>query len=355
MIGVSAAKIFSVALVQPLAQDGALALPVQLGPSTTYKAGALLGLRSGAQNHVWTIADTPTVSGGTFDIEGLVNPLTGLEQDVTDLAYDISNADLEDALEAVFGAGNVAVAGSGLPGNDTTITLQGNLAGFPAPLPTIDSTNLTGGGALSISLTTEGRSKDTYDLYSSLKQSDPAAAPSPSGTGSGGGFAAGAYMVQVTYETAEGETKGSPVATVALTADQQLRIAAISGLGSNITKVHVYVNGQHVGSITVSGGTVPQTDFTQTSGTAGKRIPTVNTTGRARAIVPATVTTDARGRPSLADQSGGDHLGGHDPSSHAWFRGLFRTTDLTGLDDDAVAQLGRLVKGTTSDGLLAIF
>lgn len=50
---------------------------------------------------------------------------------------------------------------------------------------------------------------------------------------------------------------------------------------------------------------------------------------------------------------GSDHLEGQTAVS-AYFTGTFRTEDLVGLDANAVADLGRLMSGTTSAGILRI-
>lgn len=334
---------------------GGFCLPVNLPPSVQLARGTLLGQRIGAQNHTFTITVTDTVSGGTWRLSA-VDPLTGLTRSTGDLAYNISNADLATALEAIYGTGNVAVTGTALATGPATITLQGSLAGFPATVPTLTQTALTGGGSFAIATGQLGRSAGTHEAYTALKLANPAAAPTPSGTGSAGGWAAGSYSVQVTHETAEGETAGSPVASVALTAAQQLRIAQITGLNARVTKVNVYVNGHHAGVIVPSGGTAAQTDFTLTAASviAGKRIPSHNSTGNPTCILPRTVATDAHGLITYGDTASGYLNERGDKSIPAFFGGIFKPQDIVGLDADAVAILGRIIKGTMANGLIDI-
>ncbi|MEW4569302.1 hypothetical protein AB1L88_15665 [Tautonia sp. JC769] len=335
---------------------GGFCLPVNLPPNVSLSRGTLLGQRIGAQNHTFTLSVSDTVGGGIWRLSA-VDPLTGLARETEDLDHDISNADLATALEAIYGSGNVAVTGSALPTGPLTITLQNQLAGFPATSPTLTVSALTGGGSYDIATGQVGRSAGTYEAYASLKLANPAAAPTASGTGSAGGYAAGSYNVQVAYETAEGETAGSPVASIAMTSAQQLRIGQITGLSARVTRVNVYVNGNHAGAITPSGGTAAQTDFTLTAGSVipGKRIPRHNSTGNPRCVLPRTVATDAHGLITLGEQASGYLNEKGDKSITAFFAGTFRTQDLVGLDADAAHILGRMLKGTLGDGLILIF
>jgi hypothetical protein len=341
--------------VVPIVPGSGVAYNIQLGRSLTLAAGTILGMVNSAINHRWTITVADTVSGGAWDLT-VTDPIGNAAVTLAGLAYNITNAALEDRLEEVFGAGNVAVAGTALATGPITITLQGDYAGIPAALPTIDGAELTGGGSYGIAETLVGQAVDSYVAASTLKASPPAAAVTPSGTGSSGGWAAGAYVIQHTFETATGETTAGPQAAVALTAGQQLRIAQITGLDAKVTAVHIYANGSHVGSIAPAAGVAAQTDFTTTAAgrVASKRIPGHNTTGNARCVLPAARATDIRGASALAGQAGGEQHGGYWPSTAAFFKGVFRTSDLVGLDADTMADLGRLIKGTMADGYLSI-
>jgi hypothetical protein len=110
-------------------------------------------------NEVQTLDVTGTVSGGTFTISHMGNT-------TPTLAYNISNANLTSALEALpsIGAGNVTVGGGPLP-TDTTVTFSGNLAGrrigtavtgYSPASPLTVTTALTGGGSLAVVQTTPG-------------------------------------------------------------------------------------------------------------------------------------------------------------------------------------------------------
>lgn len=335
-----------------------LVLPVNLAPSTTFSRGTVLGCVSGSANHVHTLTVTSTVSGGTFTLS-VYNPLRQQTYQISHngssaLAYNISNADLQAALEVAFGVGNVVVAGSALPTGPLTFTFQGDLAGMPVPVPTLGIGSLTGGGSYAIASTTIGRSRDTYTPYASLKLANPSTAPSCSGTGAAGSFAAGSYVVSYTLVTAEGETLPSPATTIALTAGQSLRIAAISSLDSRVVAVNYYVNGLFAGSKTVTNGTATQTDIVAGSIT-GTLQPRNNTTGAPRAILPVSCVTDASGRVVQGSVTGvGPQFETGYSAVAAYFDGCFRTTDLVGLDSDAVALLGRVIKGDLTNGIIKL-
>lgn len=226
--------------------DEARMVYVNLAPSLTLAAGTVLGRITNAAADVQTISDTGTVSGGTFTISG-TNPITGNTFTTAAVAYNVSNANLQVALEAVLGTGNVTVAGSGLPTADTTITGAGALLNVPVPLMTVNNASITGGGSLAIAHTTVGRTADTYAAY----------------------------------------------------------------LDSNSDGTEV-----------------------------------------AKCILASDVTTDAAGRVNKGTYSYG--LTGADPAVDVWVKGYFRVTDLVGLDAAAVADLGRIVKGSATAGVLYV-
>lgn len=350
MQGSAATQIFTVDQLVPLYEQDVARINFNLGQSVIAAKGSLMGLRAAAQNQTFVTGYNATVSGGTFNLV-CVNPLTGVETTVSSIAYNASNGTLQTALEAAYGSGNVAVSGSGLPSNATTITLQGRLAGMPAATPTLVGTALTGGGSITIAAGAAGRSAGTLDLYTTLKLSNPSTAPSVSGTGAAGGFAAGAYAVTYTLVTAEGETLPSPMGTIALTAGQSIRVAAISSLNARVTSVRYYVNGQYAKATTPSGGTAAQTDIAMSEVT-GAGFPRWNGTGNPRAIAPCALAADATGHifmgPTATPYISGDQGVLQFPFlTH----GKYRSSDIVGLDSDAVEALrARFLAGSLSAG-----
>jgi hypothetical protein len=78
--------------------------------------------------------------------------------------------------------------------------------------------------------------------------------------------------------------------------------------------------------------------------------------GIARAILPYDVQTDGSGNITFSatgSQVGGE-FGQQSKSVDVYVIGIFRTTELVGLDSVAVGQMGRLLSGTVADGILAI-
>jgi hypothetical protein len=68
----------------------------------------------------------------------------------------------------------------------------------------------------------------------------------------------------------------------------------------------------------------------------------------ARAICMYDITTDGSGNVTIANDKGLTHT-----TAPIYIGGIFRTNELTGLDDDAVEQLaGQLTSGDVSDGVL---
>jgi hypothetical protein len=98
-----------------------------------------------------------------------------------------------------------------------------------------------------------------------------------------------------------------------------------------------------------------------TTTAVGKAMPTVNTAftntdGRhvARAIAQYSFRTDYMGRVVYAGANQSPQHGAYETTAPAYFAGAFKTSELTGLDANAVNDLGKLIKGSVSDGVLVI-
>lgn len=98
-----------------------------------------------------------------------------------------------------------------------------------------------------------------------------------------------------------------------------------------------YARGQVLGQVTATERFAPYDD-----GTADGR-------DVAKVILQYACTVDSDNNVSIADEWGSTRK-----TAPAYFHGAFKTEDLTGLDANAVADLGRLISGTTSTGLLLI-
>lgn len=72
-------------------------------------------------------------------------------------------------------------------------------------------------------------------------------------------------------------------------------------------------------------------------------------TETARAVAQYGFTTDANGKVTIANERSVSY-----DSAPVFIKGYFRTTELTGLDAAAVAELGKLTSGTVADGVLRI-
>lgn len=101
-------------------------------------------------DEVVTLADSGTVSGGTLT-------LTFGGQTTAALDWDSTAAEIEAALEALstIGAGNVACTGGPLPA-DVVVTFAGDLSGLDVGAITVDNTLITGGGTITVTVTTAG-------------------------------------------------------------------------------------------------------------------------------------------------------------------------------------------------------
>lgn len=77
----------------------------------------------------------------------------------------------------------------------------------------------------------------------------------------------------------------------------------------------------------------------------------------ARVILAVDVVTDSNGLVTYTDTSGqtSGEFGQKHASAPAYYKGVFSCADLVGLTAAAVADLGRLIKGDSSTGVLAMF
>lgn len=77
-------------------------------------------------------------------------------------------------------------------------------------------------------------------------------------------------------------------------------------------------------------------------------------TETARAINMYAISVDASGNVTYGDGAAGDEFGAEHLSAPVYVAGAFKCQDLTGLDSNAVADLGRLVSGDVNSGLLHV-
>jgi hypothetical protein len=326
-------------------------LAVNIAPNQTIVKGTVLAQVTASASDVQTI--TMSGSGGTFTISG-VNPLTGLSFTTAALAYNIPTTttatNLQAVLNALFAPGtNVTVTGTA--GSSYVITFGSNIATMPVQLMTLGTSLLTGGSA-TIAHTTYGAFAGTYAPYSILAA--PTVAPTVAvGTStSDPPSASNAILWTYTYYDASGETTPSPAASLAPDGTHAPTIASIA-VPTGATGIRYYANGNLITSKTAAGvATITQTLLT--ASLSAVKSPTTNTTSIAACLAKYDMATDSMGQITMGGASGGSELGTTYTSLACYFSGWFRTQDLTGLDANAVTQLGKLKVGTTTSGVLAV-
>jgi hypothetical protein len=203
--------------------------------------------------------------------------------------------------------------------------------------------------------------------YNGDKVADPTTAPTIA-DGAAGTFKAGAYLVQYTYVTEGGESLPSQSALWVATDDKQCRISAINSIPDGVTHVNVYVNGAFEKQITVTANATAQTDFNKNGSGSGKGLPRVSTAFEAtdelyiaRGILSIGIVTDASGNITFGDETPGEFREEYSDAG-VFVGGVFKIADLelsgdpdTGtLTADAVEDLGRIILGDLTDGLLRV-
>jgi hypothetical protein len=209
------------------------------GPPSEYENGVLQV--GGSQNEKQTIALLGAPTGGTFT-------LTFQGQTTAALAYNISNAALKTALEALsnIGPGDITITGGPLPNTPVTVEFGGTLAEMDVQLMT-GSPSFTG-AIVDIETTQEtSEGEDDTQLVTLV-----------------GGTAAGVWGL--TVDLGSGDETTADISATASAATVQTALEALASLAPG----DVVVTGDAGGPYTVVfGGTFDDTDVEQMRGKSG--------------------------------------------------------------------------------------
>jgi hypothetical protein len=357
-------KVFAMRGVEPFYPEVGRERALAFMPNLTVLKGTVLAQVSAADaNEVQTINFDAGIDGGTFTLS--IVGIDGGTFTTAALAYNITNANLKIAIDALlasagYAGATVTITNGALP-TDATVTFGGTSAAWNMPLMTATS-NLTDGGvaeAVTVDATTGGNKLGLWGPYVGTKLADPTTGPTATSAATGSLPLLGQYVVTYTHLTAQGESLPSPGTPVALTTTDQSIDVTPAALPAGTTGIRIYLNGVFAEESTQTTATL--VNVGAIAGTASIAMPTINTAftntdGRqvARAIAHYDFRTDAFGRVAFADAGTTPQNSAYETTAPAWFGGEFKTTDLVGLDAQAVADLGRLQSGTIADGILAV-
>lgn len=217
------------------------------------------------------------------------------------------------------------------------------------PVNLVASTTFAKGQVLAESRTVPG----TYEKYTETARVAAGAAPTLTHPNTGA-LAAGVYTVRYRYKFADGNVSAaSPAASVTAIANDVVHAAAITPLPAGVASVDWYMS---------EGPGDTQLAFAANNDGSALDIPlpangapeletaatfTEYATGPARMILRYACVTDSAGLASIGDGSsqipGGDKQVGVD----AFYEGVFRTEDLTGLTAKALSDMGgSVINGT---------
>ena len=343
--------------LQPaIEQPGAVAVAIGtiLGPSQTLAAGQVVGQQTTA-----SVADVQTVSvsGGSGTMAfTLVTPLGNYVA-----AYNVTTAALQAALQLLYGAGNILVTGTA--GTSYVLTGAGSLVAGPLPLIIIGT--VSSGLTVTIAHTTVGILNGSMVPYSSAAVANPTTAPTLSDNATAGTWSSAAsstWSVAYTYVNAQGESIPSYSATIALaTASHSIGIGSITGIPAGVTSVNVYVNGAFAFNQAVTSNATGAFVVTgPAASTAAHPAPSTSTafTAADGSAIPIGVlkdpcTTDVFGNLTLGASSG-TSTPANPMQALVYIKGFFRAEQLTGYDANAAAKLGRVILGTTTNGLIEL-
>ncbi len=330
-------------------------ISVKLPASVVYAKGTVLGEIVGL-NEVQTITVTGTPAGGSFTVSFAGSTSAAI-------AYNASAATVQTALEAVttIGVGNVSVTGGALPGTAVLVEFR-NALGKQNVVAMTTTDSFTGGSSPASAVTTStagtGTANEIQTVYAS-------------GSVSGGTFT-------ITYSGAT----TSAIAYNATTAVVQAAIEALSTVGTGNVGVSgtagtIYVlsfkgtlAATDVAAVTIGNGSITGGGSylvaTASAGIAGsngtfKAISASSTDGSAvaRGILEFDCATDSSGNITLGGAATGGEKQQTSASIPVLVAGTFRCEDLvqsgTGaLTELAASQLGKVIQGTVTNGLLRL-
>lgn len=326
--------------LQTLFPEPARELVINLMPGITLPKGTVLTQVTGpvSDSQTITVAGPPT--GGTFTASG-IDPLTLAAFTTPAIAYNATAAQVAQALGAQLGIANVVASGGPFPGTPIAFTLQGNRSGLTMAAMTVNTAGLTGGTpSATVAHTVAGVGGGTYRDYAGSKLPAPVVAPVPTAA-AGGTFPAGTYVVAISYTNGTGETLIGPPATIVLTANQQINLAAIT-LPPGVTGVNYYVSIIPGGELYLAGSNNGQTSSIAAPPPATTVVPTANSSAKAQCILKLDCNVDSAGMITYG-QAGAFGTGATNllpyRSVPAWFAGTFLVTDLSGLDAQAERDL----------------
>lgn len=347
--------------------------------------GGVCAQTTGANtDEVWSVVGSSAV--GTFKL--IVG--NALQQVTTAInPASLTAAAFQSALNAAFQAlcpsgpstGYVTVTGSAWSsGGSGTFTVTFNngtantgiLSNNPQTLPTVVAPVTS--GSVAVTETTKGINNSALVNYNNAVIAAPTTGPTVAGAGSGSSFAAGAYEVAVTYANSLGvETAASYGTEVTLTAGQNISVTSITGLGSYVAKVNVYVDGLRAASVAPSSGATgtisitappsasaaapPSAEFAANNpsyqATDGSQIP-VGFAWYAMAAAPNGVITFGASAPS-GNEYKPNWYSGNCANSGAFNCANLSVGGAAGVDQNTVNTLGRLLRGSISTGVILAY
>lgn len=327
--------------------------------------GAVVAQLTGVNaNDVQTLTNTAT--GGTFTLT-FGNTVTYTTTALT--CTTLTAAQLQTALQALpnIGAGNCTVTGGPFSSGagSLVVTFNGALANNRQTLMVINNGSATG-GSVTIAHTTTGNRQGAIVNYNGTLVANPTTAMTLGAAGADGTLAAGTYSLTYTKVTAAGESLPNYPATIAISATNHIAVTSITGMEASVTAVNVYINGVFAVQQAVASGATGGFNILAYSSGSGKAAPTVST-----AYVNSNgsqIPIGAAWYPAASAPNGvityGPVASGNEfqPSLYTVpvaLQGYFKTGDLSingvaGVDATTVAALGKLVRGTLTNGVLVI-
>ena len=226
---------------------------------------------------------------------------------------------------------------------------------MPIPVITLNLAGLTGGAPTqTVVHSVVGTTANTYGAYTVNAIATPTVKPTL--TAATGTLAASQITVGYTFTNAEGETALSPTAFIVADGSHKITVSSIT-FPTGATGCNIYVsNGGELFLITSQtvAAAFDITDASIAAGSPGVFPPTDDSTSTELGILEYDIATDAAGNVYFGQQAGSE-WGQAYLSAPIYVNGDFDTTDLIGLDANALRLLkGRLISGTLTKGVVHI-
>ena len=346
------------------------------GNQVVPQGGTVAVTQATTANDVQTL-NASSATSGTF----VITIPGAIQVNTAAIAWNATAAQIVAALNAAVqslnGCASASWTATGGPINTTNVVLTaaGTILNQPLPLLTINNGNLVG-GTVTVTHTTQGVQNGAIVNYNGTLVANPTTAATATATGSDGTWVAGDYTVTYTYVGpgskiygTNGESAPAYETSVTISATNHIAIASITGIPAGVASVNVYVNGlfaknqavtsNATGAFTITGpasatgATPPPAVDGLFVASDGSQIPCGFSIYAMATALTGLITFGGSTPTGNEYQPPNEFSGNVLIGGYVFVQNLV-TNGSTGVDQNTVNTLGRLISGGLTSGVLRV-